>query len=223
MAKRLRFIRDEILMIVGGAITLLGLLPLAARRRLATPAIVWIVVGAGAGVAMFATGLRVRLRERRLQRLLGLLHSIEHSSLRTLATTLAEPVDRLRNDVLFLATGGFTVLRYDPERDELYSPRTRPGAWQRLPGRCPTCLAPTPAMIPSGDEARCEYCRSPLPTRSLTIHRDQADLQQLARPAQEVKGQAFTGSWVVLIILFLFCWPAAFAYMRHKGLRTRIF
>ena len=217
------FIRDEILMVVG--VVLIGLAGLALlglsldkgskSRSKRGPQIFSGLILLG-GVAAFSVGRRFRRKEKQLRRVLTVLRSSDSQvSIASLAATSGYPKDEVRNSVIFLISHGFVALKLDADRDEVYSPRDRRarGKWLKLPGTCPNCDAPTPTVIEGTDSPVCEYCDAPLPAQRMEP--EQPDQVEPARGSADLHKNVFAGSWVVLVVLFVVCWPAAVAYLMH--------
>jgi hypothetical protein len=213
------YIRDEILMFLGVFVGGIGTLALlGGRSRALAPALVLL----SAGVVLFLVGLKFRRIENRLRRTLDVLRSVDRSSLAEIARASGYSLEDTRSSVVFLIGHGYVSLRFDPRTDALYSPldRSRPGgagSWLELPGECPTCLAPTPTMVEGMVSYRCEYCGAPVPGKLAKVETPGFDPNVAARPSENIH-QVFTGSWGVLVLLFLVFWPAAIVYLT-RGLK----
>jgi hypothetical protein len=233
MAGTVRFVRDEIFMGLGVIIAGIGglaLLGFALDPDLgdegAVPGLILSCITFSGGVAIFFAGYRLRRLERRLGQILDVLRSVQRSTVLSVADAAGLPLRQTRKGVFFLIGRGFVPLRYDAEQDLVYAPADpqNPGAparWARLPGRCPTCHAPTPYMAPAREAAppRCEYCDHPLPfEEGSSPDRPPSGAERPAGSesppgASQIHESMFTGSWGVMTVLFLFCWPLGVAYL----------
>lgn len=234
MARQPGFIRDEILMLLGlcllgfGGLALLGFIldedPFSSKDVGGLILVGMMLVG---GFALFMVGLSFRRLEQRLRRVLTVLHSTDRCTIRSLAQNASVTDEQARQAVIFLVSRGFIGRRFDPKQDLVFSPNSveGQGGWLKLPGNCPHCHAPTPTMIPMGpDVPRCEYCSTLLPTELLDPGAAQRVDQRMASqpPVAAMGSNAFTGSWGLLIVLFVVFWPGAIVYLmqnlkRHGG------
>ena len=259
MTKKPTFIKDEILMVVGAALTLFGMLALigfSSRFDATDPGIIPKLLFTGlqvmGGIVLFGLGVRFRRLERRLIKLHSVVGGVDRIGIRELARSAGMSAVDARSGVIYLIGRGFIRHRFNPKRDLIYlsgdgedreassTPSTTDGygaadaqapraaaGWTRVPAKCPSCGAPGTgaSLIPAGSEPDCEYCGS----RLVGEHVPPPEALQPAPAAgQPVEGvmtlalplkagsQVFNGSWFVLILLFIFFWPAAVAYLIAK-------
>ncbi len=225
--RRPRFLRDEIFMLVGiclfglGALLVLGFMVSdKSGGEGYVGALIFTFMLLVGGAVVFRVGLGFRRMEKRLGRLLDVLRTVDRSSVRSIARTANVPEAEARKGVLFLIGRGFVSLRFDPGEDLVFSPRSSRGGWLKLPSLCPNCNAPCPTMVPAGSSPSCEYCGTLLPVEELSRERATAWKQKPWPGGDQpsLNQTAFSGSWLVLIVLFIVFWPIGVAYL-IKGLK----
>lgn len=178
------------------------------------------------GAVIFRVGLGFRRLEKRLGRILELLRSVDQVSLRSIARTTESTEDEARKGVLYLINHGYVSMRLDPKLGQVSSPRAGGvGGWLKLPGACPNCSAPCPTMVQrQAEPPRCDYCDATLPVQEM-INETGPEWQDPATQRHQpvsLNSAAFSGSWGLLIFLFIFFWPVGVIYLiqglkKHGG------
>ncbi len=235
MGRRPTFWRDEILMLIGAGLFGLGALALLGfaldfdlnEKGVVGGLILTGMMLVGGGV-VFRVGLGFRRLEKRLVRILELVSTVDRISLRDVARGAGVSEEEARTGVIFLINRGYVSLRYDPATGQVHSPRAGgAGGWLKLPGVCPNCSAPCPSMVQrEAEPPRCEYCGANLPVQALAPRKEAEPWQDPAAARREaapgLNSSAFSGSWGLLIFLFIFFWPVGVIYLiqglkKHGG------
>ncbi len=224
---KVRFFRDEILMLAGaglfgvGALALLGFFLSGDTGEKGFVGGMILTIGMLVGGAVtFRVGLGFRRTEKRLGRILEVLRTVDRTDVRAVARTVGISPEDARKGILYLISRGYVGLRFDPNTDKVFSPGASRDGWLKLPAQCPNCDAPCPNMMPLGSTPRCEYCDASLPVEKISPERATTMWRRPSEggsPRPSPGMGTFSGNWGLLIVLFIFFWPAGVVYL-IKGL-----
>ncbi len=187
------------------------------------PALILTFIILTGGLAMIGAGIHWRRKEKDLGKILAVLRAVESITIPSLAVTAGVSNTSARRGAIYLISRNYVALRFDAVNDLVIQPvATAPAAarhtatrWQ-IPEACNGCGAPTrPAQ---GWQAApvCDYCGARLQAKALPSHPSQTQLPAALAPGPSTPQQVkvgFDGSIPLLIVLFIFCWPAAVIYL----------